>query len=115
MRLDSATDLDVDVLQLLSAGQWQKIALSRALYRCGDVLILDEPTAQLDTVFSDLFFRLLPDFQKTYALVILITHKTRYLDRFDRVIFIDHNTQSLSCGSPSHLLIANENYSQLVL
>ncbi len=32
----------------LSGGQWQKIALARALFRGGDVIILDEPTAALD-------------------------------------------------------------------
>lgn len=32
----------------LSQGQWQRIALSRALYRESDVIILDEPTASLD-------------------------------------------------------------------
>ena len=32
----------------LSGGQWQKLALARAFFRGGAVLILDEPTAALD-------------------------------------------------------------------
>ncbi|GAA1416810.1 hypothetical protein GCM10009601_09720 [Streptomyces thermospinosisporus] len=32
----------------LSGGQWQRIACSRALYRRPGLLILDEPTSQMD-------------------------------------------------------------------
>ncbi|MBQ7337878.1 MAG: ABC transporter ATP-binding protein [Clostridia bacterium] len=32
----------------LSGGQWQKLAIARAFYGDGDVIILDEPTAALD-------------------------------------------------------------------
>lgn len=32
----------------LSGGQWQKLALSRALFKNGDMIILDEPTSSMD-------------------------------------------------------------------
>ena len=32
----------------LSGGQWQKLAIARAIYRNADVLVLDEPTAAID-------------------------------------------------------------------
>jgi ABC-type multidrug transport system fused ATPase/permease subunit len=34
----------------LSGGQWQKLAIARAFYGHGDVIILDEPTAALDAL-----------------------------------------------------------------
>ena len=43
----------------MSWGEWQKIAIARALYRQAPVLILDEPSSSLDAdaeyeIFSDL-------------------------------------------------------------
>ena len=32
----------------LSRGQYQKLALARALYRKGDIVLLDEPSSALD-------------------------------------------------------------------
>ena len=34
----------------LSGGEWQKIALSRAMYKDSEIIILDEPTAALDPI-----------------------------------------------------------------
>lgn len=67
----------------LSGGQWQRIALARACYHGGKMMVLDEPTAALDPVaeyhlYSD-FLNMLHD-----RACILISHRlavTRYVDR----------------------------------
>ena len=74
---------------LLSSGQWQKIALARALYRQADVLILDEPTAHLDTKFTHYFFDLLPSLKKEYNIIIIVTHKLQFSSLFNQLLFID--------------------------
>lgn len=41
----------------LSGGQWQKIALSRALMKMADLYLLDEPTSMLDNISSEKFMK----------------------------------------------------------
>ncbi len=66
---------------LLSGGQKQKIALSRALYKDSKILIFDEPTSALDNESEMKFInKFIKDTNKT---IILISHKEepiRYCD-----------------------------------
>ncbi len=41
----------------LSGGQWQKLAIARAFYGDGDIIILDEPTAALDPMAEQEIYR----------------------------------------------------------
>lgn len=83
--------------QALSSGQWQRIALARALHRGRGLLVLDEPTSDMDprgehTVFQQL--RQAAD----GAAVVLVTHNlenTRVADR----IYCMHDGRVVQCGS----------------
>jgi ABC-type bacteriocin/lantibiotic exporter with double-glycine peptidase domain len=69
----------------LSGGQRQRIALSRALLRSGQVLVLDEPTTGLDPEAS---VRLVQQLRSGSRAVVMITHDhslTRYADRVLRL------------------------------
>lgn len=72
----------------LSLGQWQKIALCRALYKNAEVVIFDEPTSSLDPLEEkrqfETAFKLLKD--KT---VIIITHRVGITNYADRILFMD--------------------------
>jgi zinc transport system ATP-binding protein len=59
----------------LSGGQKQRVFIARALAGDPQLLILDEPTAGVDTVARDQFYELIRDLQQRLALtVILATH-----------------------------------------
>lgn len=58
----------------LSMGQWQRIALARALYKNAPILILDEPNSWMDAEGRANFRRHLPQLCEN-RLVILISHE----------------------------------------
>lgn len=57
----------------LSMGQWQRIALARALYSHTPILILDEPTSWMDDKAKKHFYENLPKL-KEGRIVLLISH-----------------------------------------
>jgi ATP-binding cassette subfamily B protein len=70
--------------QELSAGQWQKVAVSRAYMRDAEVLVLDEPTASIDAEAEhELFQR----FQRLAAdrTAIVISHRFSTVRMADRI------------------------------
>jgi ATP-binding cassette, subfamily B, bacterial len=72
----------------LSGGQWQKVALARAFYRDAEIVILDEPTSDIDPLAEyDIFAR----FRELARdkIVILVTHRLYNLKVADRIIVMD--------------------------
>lgn len=86
---------------LLSGGQRQRLALARALLAGFPILILDEPTAHLDSATAD---RLLADLlSSTRGLtLLLITHRLRGLEAMDEVIVLDRG-RVVQRGTPADL------------
>lgn len=72
----------------LSGGEYQRIAIARAMYHSPEIVVLDEPTSALDpTLSARLVARLCdPDFDKT---VIMVTHDWDALPAFDKIVVID--------------------------
>ena len=66
----------------LSTGQKQRIMLARALLQEKPIILLDEPTSNLDADTEKVIFDLLFTCQKT---VIAVTHETAQLTGFDQV------------------------------
>lgn len=72
----------------LSWGEWQKIALARALFRDAPVLILDEPSSALDADTEyDIFSRFREIVQGRTS--ILISHRFTNVNLADRIIVLD--------------------------
>jgi ATP-binding cassette subfamily B protein len=72
----------------LSWGEWQKIALARALYRNSPVLILDEPSSSLD---PDTEYEIFSHFREIVKdrTSILISHRFTNVSLADRIIVLE--------------------------
>lgn len=75
----------------LSGGQWQKIALARAIMKDAPIYILDEPSSSLDPISEkemfDLFFKLTKD-----KIAIFVSHRLSSVKLADKIIVMDEGT-----------------------
>jgi len=75
----------------LSWGEWQKLAIARALFRSAPVLILDEPSSSLD---ADTEFEIFSRFRELTRgrTSILISHRFTNVSLADRIIVLDEGS-----------------------
>jgi ATP-binding cassette, subfamily B, bacterial len=97
--------------QDLSGGQWQRIALARALYRQAPILILDEPSAALDAEAEAELFERYREFAKG-KLSLLITHRFNTVRFADRIIVLEEG-RVVEDGSHSELMKTQGRYFEM--
>ena len=89
----------------LSGGERQRVVLARALATQSPILLLDEPTANLDLAHQALMFRLVRERCETCAAsAIVITHDLNLASEFaDRIILLK-NGRIAAKGTPEEVL-----------
>ena len=97
----------------LSIGEWQKVALARAVLRNSQILILDEPTSAMDAkAEAELFERFHELAQGRTA--ILISHRLSTVKMADRIFVVDRG-QVVEQGTHDDLMERHGLYASLFL
>lgn len=95
----------------LSGGQWQRLAIARAFARDASLLILDEPTSNIDAKAE---YRLFSRFRELAQgrTTILISHRFSTVSIADRILVMD-NGRIIESGSHKELVQQGGTYAQL--
>ena len=78
---------------MLSGGEQQRVAVSRALVMQPSLLLADEPTGDLDEATADALHELLRDMHREFGLTAIIaTHNPRLAEQCDRILRLEGGT-----------------------
>lgn len=87
----------------LSGGQQQRVALAAILVMGQDVLVIDEPTSQLDPQSTDDVFEIIQLMKEMGKTIVLVEHKMEQIAEFaDRVVVMDQGTIVME-GTPKEV------------
>lgn len=95
----------------LSGGQRQRLALARALLKPAPILLLDEPTANLDLDTARAVLRSIYKMHQQRTIV-LITHQLLLMEQFDEIVVLDGG-QIRERGTHDVLLRRNGLYARM--
>jgi energy-coupling factor transport system ATP-binding protein len=89
----------------LSGGEQQRVAIASVLVMGGPVLVLDEPTAQLDPAATELVAEVLVELAARGHAILVADHDDAVLGRTQRVIVLDGG-RVVASGAPGIALAA---------
>ncbi|HKJ39746.1 MAG TPA: ABC transporter ATP-binding protein [Anaerolineales bacterium] len=107
MKLTGISDLADRSPYSLSGGQQQRVALTSILVMHPKVLVLDEPTSQMDPIGTREVFGVIREIAASGITVIMAEHKVEWIANFaDRVIAL-HEGQIILDGKPGEVLTSD--------
>ena len=91
----------------LSGGQQQRVALTSILVMQPKVLVLDEPTSQMDPIGTREVFGVIRKLSEKGMTVVMVEHKMEWIAEFaDKVVAL-HNGSVLLEGKPQEVLTSD--------
>ena len=96
------------VMNELSGGERQRVVLARALATDAGILLLDEPTANLDLAHQAMMFRLVRErCDRCEAAAIVITHDLNLAAEFADEVMLLKDGRMFALGPPENVLTDN--------
>jgi ABC-type multidrug transport system fused ATPase/permease subunit len=96
----------------LSGGQAQRLAIARAFLKNAPIVVLDEPTSQIDVETEMLLNRALERLTKNKT-VLMIAHRLSTIEQADRIIVLDGGRLAES-GTRQELLAHDGIYASMI-
>jgi ABC-type multidrug transport system fused ATPase/permease subunit len=96
----------------LSGGQAQRLAIARAILKDAPVVMLDEPTSQIDVETETLLNKALERLCANKT-VLLIAHRLSTIERADRIVVLEDGTVAES-GTRQELLAQGGMYANMI-
>lgn len=94
-----------------SKGQWQRIALSRTLYRNSHIVILDEPTSNVDPESEEKIFDSVMKLDKD-KMIFLVSHRFSTVRKADKILVMEKG-QLIEEGNHNQLMKNKSRYFEL--
>ena len=96
---------------MASTGQWQRIGIARALFRNPQMLILDEPTSNVDPEAEEEIFDNILTMGKNKT-IFFISHRFSTVRRADKIVVMDSGIV-IEQGTHDSLMQENGKYSHM--
>ncbi len=88
----------------LSGGQMQRVALASVIVLKPDILVIDEPTSQLDPEGTESVFRIIETMKKEKKTVILVEHKIDLIAEYADEVLVLRDGQLIRKGKTADVL-----------
>ena len=97
LALPKGYDTSIDAVNgTLSAGQRQLVGLARALFGGPALLLMDEPTANLDGQAAQTVIKSFQQAAERGAIVVVATHDKNLINKTNDVLLINNNAVSIA-------------------
>jgi ABC-type transport system involved in cytochrome bd biosynthesis fused ATPase/permease subunit len=96
----------------LSGGERQRLAIARTLLKNAPILLLDEPTANLDPITAQVLLAAIHELMRGRT-VLTISHRLIGMERMDEILVLDHG-RIVERGTHDDLIAAHGLYRQML-
>jgi putative ABC transport system permease protein len=79
----------------ISGGEKQRLAIARALIKNPKILLLDEPTGNLDDVHAAMIMKTIQSLRNEQMMIFIISHDQRVMDYCDNIYVLENKTLKL--------------------
>ena len=99
------TDLYNENTDNLSGGQKQLVNLAAVMIMNPEILVLDEPTSQLDPIAAERFMDIVSKINEDFGITVIISeHRLDYLLKYANKLVVMEEGKLVQCGCPQEVL-----------